>query len=87
LFQATRDLALVDSAVSDREGAVLELGDGRKYSCCSENEFAFVPTREALIRILNHVGFSKVEPWLPVDPDVLGAYGPSGHRVLLLAQR
>jgi len=87
VFQATRGLAIIDSSVSSLSGTLLEFADWRKYSGCFENEFAFVPTRDALIRIFEHAGFSNVSPWSPLDRESEAAYGMGKSRVLLIAER
>ncbi len=87
VFRATRNLAIIDSAISSSSGALLELADWKKYSFCSENEFAFVPTRDALIGILNYVGFSRVVPCSLADEESETAYGLGKNRILILAER
>jgi 2-polyprenyl-3-methyl-5-hydroxy-6-metoxy-1,4-benzoquinol methylase len=60
LYDLTRSGAVVHSCLSTRDGDVLELADSKNYPCCFDGEFSFVPTRTALKRILEYVGFREV---------------------------
>ena len=88
IAQATNRLAIVDSSCSDLEGKVLEFANGAKYFFNGKDEFAFVPTREALIEIMRQAGFARVSPWRP-EPDHPGyrEYGPQGFRLLLVCEK
>lgn len=88
IYRATKTLAVIDSSVSDLRGEVLELASDERYFWCAPNEFALVPTREALIAILKHAGFRRVEMvhFLPSHPAYPWYAPPHGFRTLLLAE-
>jgi SAM-dependent methyltransferase len=57
LKEWSKGLVMIDSAVSNLEGSVLEIGDYRKYRFCGEGEFSFVPTSMAMEEMMTKVGF------------------------------
>jgi SAM-dependent methyltransferase len=77
----SKGATVFDTAVSDLEGPVLEIGSHNKYSCCGEKEFAFVPTPEAFEAILARTGFSKLKRIL----NKTGAYSENTIRALWFA--
>jgi Protein of unknown function (DUF1698) len=87
VFAATRDVAIIDSSVSELEGEVFELADGKKYPFCYEREVALVPSRAALVQIFRRAGFDDLKEVMPTDTEGAAAYGPSGRRVSLVGKR
>lgn len=85
VYRVTRGTVIVDSCVSRREGLVLEFSDPAKFRGIGPKEFSFVPTCPALIRILEHVGFSSVDRWTPM-PSAPAPYR-EGDRVIVIAMK
>ncbi len=88
LAAAAKDLVIINSLVTGREGLVLELGDPQKFAGCSPREFSFVPSRDMLIRLFRQAGLSTVEPYVP-PADTPGPVEPylTGQRVLLIGRK
>jgi len=60
LYDLTTTGAVVHSCVSALPGEVMELADSKKFICCFDGEFSFVPTPQMLKRIFEYVGFKEV---------------------------
>jgi len=83
VYRLSKRIVVVDSTVSTRDEAILEISDHTKYISCAEGEFSFVPTAKTLSRVLQHVGFKNVLQLMPT-PDLLEPYR-KGERVVLVA--
>jgi len=87
LHRSAKQRVIVDTSVSDLEGAVLELSDHTKYRCCDSEEFALVPTREACRRIFAHVGFRGILDWYPSDEPGRDSYNPRSPRAIYVLEK
>ena len=88
LAHCAKDLVIIDSLVTSREGFVLELGDPEKFVGCSPREFSFVPSCDMLIRLFRQAGLSTIERFMP-PADTPGPVEPylTGKRVLLIGRK
>jgi SAM-dependent methyltransferase len=80
LYRLCREGAIVQSALSTRNGDVLELADAERYSFCFKNEFAFVPTSSMLRKIFTHVGFREIHEYSPQTGSADASQTSAGER-------
>ena len=85
LYKLTNNLLVVDSTTIVSPEKYLEIGDHEKHPSISKTEFAFIPSKSALIEIFRHAGFSKIDHYRCEDETVKPYY--TGTRTLLLLEK